>query len=400
MSAAALSFLEADDEMWHDYDLLARRAYGHPVADITALAGHADRRIAVRDGKVVAGGLSMLVPQWFGGRPVPSTSLGCGCVAPEDRGDRVAARLLTERLRPMRDQGAVLATLWTASTGYVRRLGWEAPTQVHSWTVATDELRRRFTDPDGPDSDGPGFDIGHGETAQLPALRDELAARWNGPWQRPSWWADWQQRRHPGLSTYRFALAGCEPTGVLSVVAERDPVHGLQLVVHDFWAADHPTTRAMLAFLGRHHSRIPTVVFQRTGLPPALLFLHHLHRPAAATMRAWHPWMLRVLDLRRAIELRGWPAEVSLDLPLDIAPEDGTGSERFTLRIADGHGELEPGGGRTRLALTRGQFAVWYAAGYRSPAAAALAGVQADPATLARLLLATADREPWLADHF
>ena len=395
MSAAALSFREADDESWHDYELLARRAYGHPVADITSLAGYADRRIAVRHGKVVAGGLSMLIPQWFGGRPVPSTSLGCGCVAPEDRGGRVAARLLAERLRPMREQGAVLATLWTSSTGYVRRLGWEAPTQVQSWTVATDDLRRRFADPDGPHRD-----IGHGENEQLPALRDELAARWNGPWQRPSWWADWQRRRHPGLSTYRFAAAGREPTGVLSVLVERDSGHGLQLAVHDFWAADHPTARAMLAFLGRHHSRIPTVVFQRTGLPPAPLLLHQLHRPAAATVRAWHPWMLRILDLRRAIELRGWPVEVRLDLPLDVASEDGTGTDRFTLRIADGRGELELGGGTARLALTRGQFAVWYAAGYRSPAAAALAGVHADPATLARLLQATAEREPWLADHF
>lgn len=391
MPAAELSFVEADDELWHEYDVLARRAYGHPVEDIMALSSYADRRVAVRGGRVVAGGLSILVPQWFGGRPVPSASLGCGCVAPEDRGDRLAGRLITERLRPMRDQGAVLATLWTASTSYVRRLGWEAPTQVHSWTVPTDELRRRFDDCD--------LEIEHGETTQLRSLRDELAAWWNGPWQRPSWWPDWQQRRHPGLSTYRFSPAGSEPTGVLSVVRESDPVAGLQLVVHDFWAADHLTTRSMLAFLGRHNSRIPAVAFQRTALPPAPLFLQ-LHRPAAATVRAWHPWMLRILDLRRAVELRGWPAEVSLDLPLEIASEDGTNSEQFTLRIADGSGDLAPGREPARLTLSRGQFAVWYAGGYRNAAAAALAGVDGDPAALACLLLATADREPWLADHF
>jgi hypothetical protein len=48
---------------------------------------------------------------------------------------------------------------------------------------------------------------------------------------------------------YRFSPPGREPTGLLSVVGERDPVQGLQLVVHDFWAADRPTTRSMLAFL-------------------------------------------------------------------------------------------------------------------------------------------------------
>lgn len=75
MAASALAFAEADDELWHEYDLLARRAYGQPVEDITRLGAHADRRVALRGGKVVAGGLGMLIPQWFGGRPVPSASM-------------------------------------------------------------------------------------------------------------------------------------------------------------------------------------------------------------------------------------------------------------------------------------------------------------------------------------
>jgi predicted acetyltransferase len=110
--------------------------------------------------------------------------------------------------------------------------------------------------------------------------------------------------------------------------------------------------------------------------------------------------MLRVLDLRRAVELRGWPDEAHLDLPLDIASEDGTTAERFTLRIADGRGELSPGGSTAQLTLTRGQFAVWYAGGYRSVTAAALAGVAGDPTAIARLLMAAGEREPWLADYF
>lgn len=392
MAASALAFAEADDELWHEYDLLAQRAYGQPVEDITRLGAHADRRVALRGGKVVAGGLGMLIPQWFGGRPVPSASMACGCVAPEERGGQLAARLTVERLQPLREQGAVLATLWTASTGYVRRMGWEAPAPVYSWTVPTDELRRRFDESD--------VEIQHGETAQLPPLRDTLAGRWNGTWQRPAWWVDWQQAQHPGLSTYRFGPPGEEPAGVLSVAGERHPVEGRRLVVHDFWAADYSTASAMFAFLGRHNSRIPTVAFQRTGLPPGPLLLHQLHRSGAAEARSWHPWMLRVLDLRRAVELRGWPEGVDLVLPLDVVSENGQEAERYTLRITECRGELTPGGGAAHLILTRGQFAVWYAGGYRSAASAALAGVDGEPASIARLLVATGDREPWLADYF
>ncbi|MEU7179477.1 MULTISPECIES: GNAT family N-acetyltransferase [Streptomyces] len=392
MAVPTLTFAEADEDLWHEYDVLARRAYGHPVDDIMRLGVYADRRVALCGGRVVAGGLGLLIPQWFGGRPVPSASMAGGCVAPEERGGQLAARLIAERLRPLQEQGAVLATLWTASTGYVRRMGWEAPAQVYSWTVPTDELRRRFRDAD--------VDIQHGETAQLPPLRDALAARWNGTWQRPTWWVAWQQGQHPGVNTYRFGPSGEALTGVMAVAGERHPAEGRRLVVHDFWAADQPTAAAMLAFLGRHNSRIPTVAFQRTGLPPGPLLLHQLHRSGEAAATAWHPWMLRVLDLPRAVELRGWPQGVDLDLPLDIESEDGTKNERYTLRITSGRGELAPGGGTAHLTLTRRQFAVWYAGGYRSAASAELAGLYGDPTAITGLLMATADREPWLGDYF
>ncbi|MFI9630047.1 GNAT family N-acetyltransferase [Streptomyces sp. NPDC052042] len=188
-----LTFAEADAVMWEEYDVLARRAYGQAVPDIARLGQHADRRVALRGGRVVAGGLGLLIPQWFGGRPVPSASMACGCVAPEERGGRLAARLVDERLRALREQGAALATLWTASNGYVRRMGWEAPAQVFSWTVPTDALKELGADT---------MEITFGDSDGLAKLRDELARRWNGPWQRPAWWNSWQQDQHPDLFTY------------------------------------------------------------------------------------------------------------------------------------------------------------------------------------------------------
>ncbi|MBT2505890.1 GNAT family N-acetyltransferase [Streptomyces sp. ISL-98] len=392
MSDSAVVFVEADDELWLRYSALARRAYGQRVEDVMHLGAHADRRVAVRAGQVVAGGMGLLVPQLFGGRPVPSASMACGCVAPEERGARLGASMIAERLRPLREQGAVLATLWTTSTGYGRHLGWEAPTPVYSWTVPTEELHRNFSDS--------GFEITCGTTAQTFRLQDDLAARWNGPWKRPDWWQGWQQRQHPEMATYRFNQPGQEPTGVLSAAAGRHPTEGRQLIVYDFWAADQAAASAMFAFLGRHGSRLAAVAFQRTALPPAPLLLHHLHRFGSLVARSWHPWMLRILDVRQAIQLRGWPDEMDLTLPIEIVTEDGEATERLMLRVSHGKGELAPTTHEGKITLTRGQFAVWYAGGYRSTAAARLAGVDADPRALAQLLTATADREPWLPDHF
>ncbi|MFE7583590.1 enhanced intracellular survival protein Eis [Streptomyces gardneri] len=389
-----VEFTEADDAGWEEYAELARRTYGQQVPDITCLGPYADRWVALRRGRVVAGGMGMIVPQWFGGRPVPAASMGCGCVAPEERGGRLAARLAQERVRAVQDQGAVLATLWTASNGYVRRLGWEAPAQVFSWTVPTAALKQAADDT---------MEITHGDTSELAELRDRLAERWNGPWQRPAWWGTWQQERHPDLETYAFAEHGRKPSGVLMLATQRTP-GGRQLVVHDFWAADAPTTDAMLAFLGRHHSRIPIVMFERTGLPPGPLLQQRLASVGTATARAWHPWMLRVLDPARAVELRGWPGDLDDEIVLDLADLDGAGFSRHTLSISAGSARLTPGGaprGRTAdVTLTMGQFALWYSGGYRSLAAAAMAGLRGENSVLARLLAAAADREPWLADYF
>jgi len=268
----SLTVVEADDDQWHEYDSLATRSYGHPVADITRLRPYADARVAVREGRVVAGGLGLLVPQYFGGRAVPSACMAAGCVAPEERGHRLTVRMLAERIRPLQEQGAALATVWTTSTGYARRMGWAAPTGVFSWTVPTAQLKRSF--------EGDDFEITHGENPQTISLQHESAAHWNGPWQRPAWWRDWQHRQHPHLSTYRFHRPGHEATGLLSLAVETHPVDGRRVVVHDLWARDGRAAAAVFAFLGRHDSRIAAVAFQRTGLPPTPVLLHNLHRPA------------------------------------------------------------------------------------------------------------------------
>jgi predicted acetyltransferase len=390
----SLRVIAADEGLWREYGDLVVRSYGHTVGDVTRLRPHGDARVGVRSGRVVAGGLGLLVPQFFGGQPVPSACMAAGCVAPEERGGRLTALMLAERIRPLRERGAVLSTVWTTSTGYAHRLGWAAPAPVFSWTVPTDELKRSF--------DGAGYEITH-EDAPDPRsqrLQQDLASCWNGPWQRPPWWESWQQDVHPQLTTYRFNRPGHETEGVLSLTFDRDSDGRREVAVHDFWAATNGAAAAMFAFLGRHNSRIPSVSFQRTGLPPTAALLGQLHRAGSASARHWHPWMLRVLDLCEAVRLRGWPEWVDATIPLDVVAETGTAEEHFTLRVAGGEGQLEQGSGPGRCTLSRRQFAVWYAGGYRTATAAVLAGVAGDPRDIAELIQTTADREPRLSEYF
>ena len=387
-----LRVVAADDALWTRYCALANRSYGHPVPDLTRLYPYSDARVGMRGDRVVAGGLGLLVPQFFGGRPVLSACMAAGCVAPEERGSQLTTRMLTERIRPLQEQGAVLATVWTTSTGYAHRLGWAAPAPVFTWTVPTDDLKRSF--------DGTGYDIAYGHDSGSERLQGHLARRWNGPWQRPSWWAGWQADKHPHYASYRFNLPGEDASGALSLAFAHDLAIGPLVVVHDLWASTGGAAAAMLAFLGRYNSRIPAVTFQKTGLPAACVLLEQLDRIGSASARHWHPWMLRILDLRRAVRARGWPEGPDLTIPIEIVDETDAEPERFTLRIANGEGDLEPSSRAGRCTLTRRQFAVWYAGGYRTATAAALAGVVGDPPAVADLVHATTDREPWLSEHF
>ncbi|MEV6057576.1 GNAT family N-acetyltransferase [Streptomyces sp. NPDC052107] len=385
-----LTFAPADDSLWEQYDQLATRAYGHPIGDISHLREHADLQVAVLGGRVVAGGLGLLVDQYFGGAPVPSACLGDGCVAPEERGDHLATDMATERLRPLIDRGAVVSAIVTSSTGYARHLGWEAPTDVFAWAVATDDLKHSFTSED--------FQAEYGLTDEAEALQRDLARQWNGPIHRPTWWTRWKQDKS-NLTTYRFARPGHPTAGLLSLTTKRHERHGMSLTVHDFWAASQPAAAAMLAFLGRHNTRARTITFRRGALPPYPTLLHGL-RHHRTTAEAWHPWMLRILDIPEAIRLRGWPGDLSTAVPIEIENETG-GWGRWMLQITAGAAEIMHTHIEGQVTFTRRQLAVWYAGGYRSTTSARMAGVHAvSEKALGTLIRSTAQFEPWLPDHF
>ncbi|OEJ29988.1 GNAT family N-acetyltransferase [Streptomyces subrutilus] len=386
-----LSFTPANDGLWEQYDELATRAYGHRIGDITHLRDHADLQVAVRGGRVVAGGLGLLVDQFFGGSPVPSACLGDGCVAPEERGDHLATRMTDQRLRPLIERGAVISAISTSSTGYARRLGWEAPVSVLAWFVATDDLKQSFTMED--------FEVKHGLTDEVQSLQRDLARQWNGPVLRPTWWTTWKEDKG-GLTTYRFNRPNHPTAGMLSLATKRHVRHGATVVVHDFWAASQPTAAAMLAFLGRHNTRAQTIEFRRGSLPHYPTLLHGLrhHRPTA---ESWHPWMLRILDIPEAVRLRGWPADLKTNLPIEIENETGNDWDRWLLHFKDGAAEIAPTHTQGQVTLTRRQLAVWYAGGYRSTTTARMAGVHSrSESALGTLVRSTGEHEPWLPDHF
>jgi predicted acetyltransferase len=379
-------------EQLREYAQIAHRSFGHEVSDITDLRDHATMRVASNANGVVAGGLGIDAGLFFGGRAVPGVCLGAGCVAPEVRGGRLAQQLMDERIRAARDAGAVLAAMWTSSNSYVRHLGWQAPTDVYSWTVATDDLRRSFREQT--------LRVESGLSGEGRALQREQAAEWNGPVDRPEWWWDWKTKKG-GLQTYEFSSSDGRVVGLLAYATKRKPPRGMSLQVHEFWAATDDVAREMLAFLGGQHSRAEDIEFRRSSLPSSRLLSRGLAR-VRLEAQAWHPWSLRLLDFDQAVAARGWPSDRRVELALDLRSDNDTTRE-VQLSIESGIGRVEPrtSTGRTATALGRLDAAVWFAGGFGSLQQLRSAGLQFDDESAARRFMAAgADREPWLPDLF
>ena len=106
--------------------------------------------------------------------------------------------------------------------------------------------------------------------------------------------------------------------------------------------ASPDTIRGLWSVIASHASVADTI---RARIAPAdpLWWLTH-ERDAALTERSM--WMLRVVDAPAAIAARGFPAAVSVTVPLVISDHTRPGnSGRWELTVTDGSGILIPNEG-------------------------------------------------------
>jgi len=285
--------------------------------------------------------------QWWRGRPVPMAGVSSVTVAPEYRGLGIGRLLMTALLDEIAARRYPLSALFPATMPLYRSLGWELagardtaviPARSLLRLVPPDALPPDALPPDAlpPDALPPAppapprlHRAGPGDAEAVTAVlgRVHEAARDCGPitWDAASaaeWLAD------PGLYAY-LAEDG--------VLAYR--WHHRDLFAERAEAISARTVRAFWAQLGSHAS-IAENVQARTGPASAFWWLTQ-ERDAQIARRS--RWMLRVVDAAAAIAARGFPAGVSVRVPVRIA--DGArpaNSGRWQLTVAGGAGTLEP----------------------------------------------------------
>jgi predicted acetyltransferase len=347
--------------------------------------GRANLRVVLERGEVIAGLGFYRMAQWFGGRSVKLAGIAGVGVAPEVRGRGIAADMCTRVLRELRDEGFALAALYATTATLYRAVGFEQAGTKLGYSAKLASLPRG-------DHALPCKTIDPREFAPLRPLYDARARAWTGHLDRTP--ALWERIGAPYLEhggVYAYAVGEPIEGYVVFTQKELENLH-FRVSIRDMVWSTPAAARRLCALLADLRSLGDEIVWTGCAADPLVSLLPEQSQKVTAHER----WMLRVLDVARALESRGWPtmtAEVHLRVK-DEHLEHNNGA--FVLRMENGAARVERGG-RGDVALDVRALAAMYS-GFATPYTMAAAGLlEGDASTLAALF---AGPEPWCCDHF
>jgi predicted acetyltransferase len=229
---------------------------------------------------------------------------------------------------------------------------------------------------------------------EIIALYAEVARLRTGYLDRGSY--IWDRVREPheerALGVVVHGANGIE--GYAYMTQRNSTVDDYELLVTDL-VARTPLARArLLSFLADHRSTAGNIVWYAGPADADLLAFQE--RVFSVTAKYW---MLRLLDVPRALEQRGYPSvnlDVELEIEDELLPEN---SGRFRLGVRDGRATLEPGSGPGVRLGPRALGALY--SGFMSAEELERAGLlQGETSALSRLSLLFSGPAPAMIDYF
>jgi predicted acetyltransferase len=331
---------------------------------------------------------------WFAGRSVGSMGVSAVAVSPEHRSRGIAAELMRTVLEEGRREGFALSSLFPAAPPLYRSVGYEAAGSrvVYRFAIASLGEDARASKVRAVAS-----------TADEEAMRALYEARvrpLSGPTDRSRSSHFWQRVYDPAEGDARaYLVEGKSGLEGYVVVGERpspEQVAARELPLRDLVATTPAAGARLLRFLADHRSiwRAATLV----GGPSEPLFsLARDTRPDVTDL--WR-WMIRVLDVRAALEHRGWRSSVRGELPIDVRdPVLRENNRRWVLHVANGRAEVREGGSGALVLDVRG-LAPLYSGFLTAEELQAMGLCGGSEEVLARASALFAGPAPWTPDFF
>jgi predicted acetyltransferase len=385
---------EPTEEDLEAYARLMATAFGTDPASSARWLGRIGARrarVVTVDGELGAALASYDAGHWFGGRAVPCWAVAGVAVQPHLRRRGLASAAMKRCLQDGHRQGLPLSSLFAANHHLYRSVGYELAGSYAEASVAPDRIRLR-------EPGGTMRPMGENDEPLRQALYQRMArtrgghlAREAGLWRRAT-----HDRDDAPLAGWLAVSSSGEPEGYLSLQAGHGTGLDQELRVADLVAISPWAVRKLLAFLGDHASVVSSVRFP-SG--PACPFLRSLPEPRVS-WPAHEGWLLRVVSLLPALELRGWPGAVAgrVDIELDDPLLPGNAG-RWVLELAAGEMRARPGGTGAVRMRPRGLATVY--SGQVTPAEAAAVGLMEGPAdALSTLGAMFSGPRPWVLERY
>ncbi len=281
--------------------------------------------------------------QFWGGRPMPMGGVAGVVVAPDARGRGVGSLLVAAVAQRSLELGDLVSALYPATLPLYRALGWEVAGAQYRISMSAEALRtlggRKV-----PLRTAAEADIG----PFLESLRERYTVqRANGP-KLPSAAEAREQLTGDGMMSY-FTDGG----HVVYQWASED-------LVVSYLCADTPeVARALWSVVGSGASIVKKVAAYVAPDDP----IHLLLPEEVAHQTSMKRWMLRVLDVRKAIAARGFSPAVTGSAALSLQdPLLAGNSGAWLLEVSGGRGRLRHGeAAETSLRLGPNGIAALYA---------------------------------------
>lgn len=347
----------------------------------------------LRQGSNVVGGLALLpMGQWFGGKRVEMTGVASVAIAPHIRGQGAATYLMSSVVQEMASQGVALSTLYPAVQSLYQKVGYGIGGSRYTWRIATDHIQ-----------------VGK---PPLPWCQPQALKEVSNQWialqhNRGRFHHQGILDRHPFLwqrllkspgegSSFAYTLGNVDnPEGYLIAYQHRE-TNGAIMTIRDWAAPSRPAMESIWGLVHQQRSQVDAVQWAGGAVDPLALALPEQR----ARVTDVSHWMVRILDLKQALEQRGYPLGVDGELHLEVSdPLVAQNHGRFLLEIHRGEGRLSPGG-RGEVALTIQDLASLYT-GMRSAQELLVPGNLKAPSAILPLVTAMfSGPHPWMPDFF
>lgn len=327
------------------------------------------------------GGLALLpMHQWWNNQPVLMTGIADVGIVPEHRGSGVALTMMQQMLLELHEQNVPLSVLYAAAQRLYRRAGYEQAGSACGWEIETGAIAMRNR-PLQVRSIPLAADL-------LVKMQQQQARANNGHLDRHT--ALWKLR----LTVDDAPLYGYEfGEGEGYIVFQQDSNQSLLKIV-DWAVLSAAAGQTFWSFLSDHRSQIDKIRWTSAAIDPLSFYLPE----QTANPQYVDRWMLRIVDVVSALELRGYPFDVTGELHFEVQDDLITANcDRFCLTVSNGRAQVTRGG-RGDLKLDIRGLAPLYTNLFSASQLQRMGVLEGDTTAQADRIFA-AD-PPWMPDFF